>query len=420
MQGFRALFVVMLAASWAAAQPAGTASAGAGGGTCVSCHSSMGGDFAAPVTAEQNSVHRQHSLWCTDCHGGDSTQTDPSKAMNPAIGFIGTPTHQQIPQFCGRCHSDPAFMKQFDPSLRVDQEAEYHTSVHGQLLRKGDDKVATCISCHGHHGILAVSEPTAPVYPTHVAETCGKCHANAEYMKPYSIPTDQVEKWSHSVHADELLNKNDLSAPTCNDCHGNHGAVPPGVDSVANVCGTCHVRQSDLFDSSPHAAAFSAMDLAGCVTCHSNHQIEPTSDSMLGVSDEAVCTQCHSSGDAGYQAAEKMRASIDDLSGQINQAEQLLQKAEGDGMEVSDPLFNLKDAHSKLIEARVAVHAFSPPAVEAAVDPGLKVAATAHQAGEAALHELDVRRLGLGVSLIVILLAVVALYFLIRRMEARA
>ena len=408
MRVVRMLFVMALAASWLAGQT---------GGTCVSCHSSLGGEFAAPVTAEQNSVHHQHGLSCSDCHGGDPTQTDPERAMNPAAGFVARPGPQDIPRFCGRCHSNAVYMKRFDPSLRVDQEAEYHTSVHGQLLRTGDGKVATCISCHGYHGVLPVSDPEAPVYPTHVAQTCGKCHADAAYMKPYGIPTNQVAEYSQSVHANALMNKQDLSAPTCNDCHGNHGAVPPGVNSVANVCGTCHVRQSDLYDSSPHQKAFSAMQLAGCVTCHSNHLIHATSDQMLGVGEDSVCVRCHTAGDPGYQAARQMRASIDDLTGHIQQAQQLLETAEGEGMEVSRPLFNLQQAHSKLIEARVAVHSFSPAEVEATVKPALQVAATAHQAGEDALHELNVRRLGLAASLVVILLAVAALYFRIRRME---
>src|SRR6266540_7241295 len=32
---------------------------------------------------------------------------------------------------CGRCHSDAQFMKRYNPALRVDQVAEYATSVHG-------------------------------------------------------------------------------------------------------------------------------------------------------------------------------------------------------------------------------------------------------------------------------------------------
>ena len=87
------------------------------------------------------------------------------------------------------------------------------------------------------------------------------------------LPTDQVAHYEKSVHAEALMKKNDLSAPTCNDCHGNHGASPPGVSSVANVCGTCHTRQAEMFRQSPHNASFQALGQGECVVCHQNHEI---------------------------------------------------------------------------------------------------------------------------------------------------
>ena len=76
-----------------------------------------------------------------------------------------------------------------------------------------------------------------------------------------------------SVHWAAMTAKGDLSAPTCNSCHGNHGAVPPGVNWVGNVCGQCHTVQADLFKSSVHAKAFTEMGTPGCATCHENHAI---------------------------------------------------------------------------------------------------------------------------------------------------
>ena len=49
-------------------------------------------------------------------------------------------------------------MKHFNPSERVDQLAEYRTSGHGKTLLRGDESVATCVSCHGAHGILPVKD----------------------------------------------------------------------------------------------------------------------------------------------------------------------------------------------------------------------------------------------------------------------
>jgi predicted CXXCH cytochrome family protein len=376
--------------------------------------------MAAPVMAmQQNDIHQQSGLSCAGCHGGDPTQDDPELAMNPRKGFVGKPARRDIPRFCGKCHSDADFMKKFNPLLRVDQVAEYYTSVHGERLQRGDQKVATCTNCHGYHGVRAVNDPNAAVYPLHVAETCGKCHANAEYMRPYSIPTDQLAKYLKSVHATALLKNQDLSAPTCNDCHGNHGAAPPGVNSVVNVCGTCHTRQDQLFKQSPHEPAFQAMGLAGCVVCHSNHEILHPTDKMLGVTAGAVCIQCHSKSDAGYEAASKMRSQIDELNGNITQARDLLNEASSAGMEVSRAQFELNNAHEQLINARVVIHKFSPADLEKVVTQGLEVAKNAHEAGVAAMKNFHFRRKGLAASLIVISLALIALYFKLRQMEGR-
>ena len=82
--------------------------------------------------------------------------------MSRKAGFKGKIDRRQIPQLCGSCHSNPNLMRQYDPSLRTDQLAEYHTSVHGKRLAAGDTKVAVCIDCHSVHDIRP---PTTLVPP---------------------------------------------------------------------------------------------------------------------------------------------------------------------------------------------------------------------------------------------------------------
>ena len=93
------------------------------------------------------------------------------------------------------------------------------------------------------------------------------------------LPTNQLADYQKSVHYAALTKGNDLSAPTCNDCHGNHGAAPPGVGAVANVCGTCHAVFATKFATSVHSQIFDK----GCVECHSNHAVLKPSDDMLGI-----------------------------------------------------------------------------------------------------------------------------------------
>jgi predicted CXXCH cytochrome family protein len=388
--------------------------------SCIDCHVKLDDTrLSNPARLFENDVHRSRGLSCNDCHGGDPNGDTSEAAKDPSKGYLGKPRTTDIPAYCGKCHSDANLMKKFNPSLRVDQESEYSTSVHGKLLKTGEQKVATCISCHTVHGIRAVNDPLSSVYPLNVADTCAKCHGNADYMRAFKIPRDQITKFKTSVHAKALYDKQDLSAPTCNDCHGNHGATPPGIASVANVCGQCHARQADLFQTSPHKAAFDQQGLAECITCHSNHDIATPTDQLIGTQQGALCVNCHTNGDKGFAAAAHMRTRIDQLIASINKSNEILSVAERKGMEVSKPKFDLKGATDALTHARVLIHSSSNNEVDKVVGPGLDVAGKGYQAGVDALDELSFRRKGLAVSLVFILFLALLVYLKVRQLETR-
>ena len=385
--------------------------------SCIECHSTLAEErLSKPTQLFDQDIHKSRGLSCVDCHGGDATQPVKETAKDPARGYIGKPSPMQVPAFCGKCHSDAALMKKFDPSIRVDQVQEYATSVHGTRLRGGDRNVATCVSCHGIHGIRAPDDPQSSVFALNVAETCAQCHANAERMQGYKIPHDQFAKYKNSVHAKALYEKHDLSAPTCNDCHGNHGAVPPGLTSVANVCGQCHGRQAELFQKSPHKEPFDRMQTGECLKCHSNHEILAPTDEMAGVGQGSVCTTCHTN-DAGFASAQRIGAGLANLQANIQRAEEILHRAERAGMEVSRPKFELRDATDGLTQARVLVHTVSADEVDSALVPGIDIAMKSYTAGEAAFAELSFRRKGLVVSLVFILFLALLVYLKIRQIE---
>jgi hypothetical protein len=385
---------------------------------CAACHLETGDDrLAAPVREFDGDIHKAKGFGCVACHGGD-TEATGMEAMDPRKGYIGKPSGQQIVQVCGRCHADAGFMRRYNPSLRVDQVAEYSTSVHGRRLRElGDPKVATCGSCHPAHSIRPPSDPKSSVHPLRVADTCGRCHGDATYMTGHKVPTDQLEKYKTSVHWQAMVAKGDLSAPTCNDCHGNHGASPPGVQWVGNVCGQCHAVQADLFRKSVHVKAFAEMGTPGCATCHENHGIQAAGDHMLGLGDKAVCLTCHAADDPGGKRAVEMRALIDSLAGEERKAHDILLQAERAGMEVSQAQFDLSGAKDALIKARAAVHAFRLDAVQRETDPGMAISARAYARGVKALQDLQFRRKGLAVSVVIILALIGGLVVKIRQLE---
>src|SRR5207247_9611684 len=92
--------------------------------------------LSAPAKAFDNDIHKSRGLSCNDCHGGDPNDDTKAGAKDPRKGYLGKPKTLDIPAYCGKCHSDANLMKRFNPSLRVDQEREYYTSVPGTLLKE--------------------------------------------------------------------------------------------------------------------------------------------------------------------------------------------------------------------------------------------------------------------------------------------
>jgi len=387
---------------------------------CASCHADLPVErLADPVTQFADDIHAAKGFGCVACHGGDPTAPGFA-SMDPRKGFVGKPAGRQVLQVCGRCHSDAGFMRRYNPSLRVDQVTEYSASVHGQrLLGQGDSAVATCVSCHPAHQIRPSSDSRSSVAPENVAGTCGSCHADTVRMGRYGIPTNQLTRYQESAHWEALSVQGDRSAPTCNDCHGNHGAAPPGVGWVGNVCGQCHSVMAEYFTTSRHAQVFTAMGVPGCAACHSNHAVLKTADTMLGLGEGAVCSRCHVEGAGGGVVAAAMRTAIDSLQASFLVADSLLTRAEQAGMEVSQPQFDLKSAQTALLQARTAVHTFVHDSVQHHVDEGLGVTTSAIARGHAALDDLRFRRLGLAVSTGVIVLLIGSLLVKIRQLEQR-
>ena len=416
MPAVRTAALCALAVACAAAfHPAGARGQALRPERCTECHRDLGEErLAAPARTYPDDVHAQVGFGCLACHGGDSGHV-------AAAGFLSRPQRRQIPRLCGDCHADAAYMRQFDPSLRVDQLAEYLTSGHGRrLMGQNDSRVAVCTDCHEVHRIRPPTDPESGIYPLRVAETCGRCHADSTHMAGRQVPTDQLDAYRGSVHGRLMYEEEDLSAPTCNDCHGNHGAAPPGIGSIRNVCGQCHATMAEFFAQSRHAELFQAEGLPGCETCHGNHDIGPVADEDLADRSADVCTRCHSPADQYGTEFTTIAQLLDSLKTGFDQSRQILQQAHNAGMEVSQAQFELEDVNNALTLARSAVHSFHVDPVKAHVDEGLKLTAAGIERGQAALRDHSVRRVGLGFSATIIVVLITGLVFKIRQIEQRA
>jgi predicted CXXCH cytochrome family protein len=307
-------------------------------------------------------------------------------------------------------------MRKYDPQVRVDQMSQYLTSAHGKALSKGEGRAATCSDCHSSHAVVRVRDSRSPVAPLNVAKTCSQCHADAERMKPFGHDAKVYADWSSSVHANALVARGDRSAPTCNTCHGSHGATPPGVTEVANVCAQCHVREAQNFTSGPKKAIFDALGQAECLVCHGNHAIQPPTSRLIGLTDGAVCATCHDAGGNGAATITKFREGSERLESDLSAADVVVTRAEQAGMLVEDARLALQEAREQYVQSRVAIHTFKDEPFTEIAAKGLDASRRAERAGHAALDELQNRRRGLALATVLMVGFLATLWLKIRRL----
>ena len=257
----RLMLAVLFSACLAAAPPTAK--------DCASCHEVDPVVFAAS---------KHGSLGCTDCHS--SIKAIPH-ADKPA------------PVSCATCHED--------------QVKAYANSIHGRALKNGMADAATCKSCHGPtHKIVGGSEPGSMVNKKNLADTCGACHSNPDFLAKHKIPfAKPVEAYRMSVHGREVA-KGNAAAASCSDCHGSHDILP-SMDpkakvnrlNVAETCGICHNDVQTAYLDSVHGLAVTrgSKDSPTCTGCHGEHAILAPKDSNSLVNPGRVstvtCGRCH-------------------------------------------------------------------------------------------------------------------------------
>lgn len=359
--------------------------------SCVKCHLDLGGEFAKPVRELQESVHFEKEVACHDCHGGDPTSFDEDKAMSKDAGFIGRPTFEEIPDFCGRCHSDARLMKKYN--LRTDQLSLYKTSFHGKALyEKKDKNAATCISCHGGHDMKAPNNPHSDVYKANIPRTCNRCHGNPDLMRKYGLPSDQFEQYRRSVHGKLLLAKMDLRAPVCTDCHGVHGAHPPGYSEIANVCSHCHAAIGKLFKESPHYLQREKAEVAKCIDCHGVHDIVFPSTVLYEGGEEGRCGGCHGNESKQSRLAQIIEKKIKNAMASVESARKSLERVRGSGKNLSKIEGDFEEAHSELVKARAVTHTLSIDKIEEHTNKAMEKSREVRESVVKIVEELTGRR----------------------------
>jgi preprotein translocase subunit SecG len=360
--------------------------------SCLACHEDQKKEF-------EESIHAKRGLECVSCHGGNPQEMELEEAMSPKAGFTGKPDKREMVKLCASCHSDVEKMKQY--GLRTDQYKLYVTSYHGKALFKNNDQnVAGCIDCHHNHLILPPSDPRSSVHKKNIPKTCSKCHSSKKLMSKYGLPPNQYEEYIKSVHGIALLERGNLAAPECARCHGVHGATPPGVTEVVNVCGQCHINTLDYINNSPHK------NEVACSYCHNNHDIQiPTHDMF-----NTICLECHEKDSEAFQTGQIIKKLILETTNVRKEAIKKLEEARKKGIEVEEEQSQLEKVKTNIIQVIPIQHTLSLEKVEEYMKTAKSIASDVISSIDEKFNVLKRRRLALIIFWIVLLIIITIFY----------
>ena len=229
-----------------------------------------------------------------DGHGGHGSRARASSASRRASrsrqsADAATPTR--------------SFMKRYNPSLRVDQVAEYATSVHGRRLRElSDPKVATCASCHP-----AALDPTT-VRPEverlsaprrrylRALPRRREVHGGATRSRPTSWRSTRPAFTGRRCRARATSPRRRATAVTATTAPCRPGSAGSAM-SAGNVtpCRPICSSRASMPRRSPRWAHRAARRATRTT------RSSAPGDSCLGLGDKAVCATCHSSRRQGRQ-----------------------------------------------------------------------------------------------------------------------
>ncbi len=268
---------------------------------CAECHADEVKELAASIHGQAAKKGDPDAPKCTSCHG-------PIHAVKAASEPDSTIARKNLADTCAKCHSNAGFSSRHLIPIAHPVES-YKQSVHGRAVAEGNEKAATCSSCHGSHNIYPARDERSRVNHWKVPQTCAECHKEI------------ARQFNDSVHG-QAVKAGVRDAPVCTDCHGEHLIMNPSNPAsplnAANIssetCGRCHgdprlaLRYNLPADRLPsYAGSYHGLAIEGgkltaanCASCHGVHDILPSNDPRSTVNAANLpktCGQCHKGAD---------------------------------------------------------------------------------------------------------------------------
>jgi cytochrome b subunit of formate dehydrogenase len=272
---------------------------------CLKCHDAKQDKISVPVIIDGEKDERElrrvdprkfaksvHSeMQCVDCHKNivDAQKNHQLDKSAPKAN-------------CAGCHQALWDKAQQDGSAKDKPRLEvvaknieaYKSSFHAKENKDMPGfALANCDDCHTSHefNVPPKGSERRTTWHQSIPETCGsKCHE------------DQLEIYAASIHGEAVIDKGDIKAAVCTDCHSAHNITGTSGDAfkLANTttCGSCHKDELKSFHDTYHGqvSKLGYAYTARCVSCHDSHGIKAVDDPKSKVHPDnrlKTCQKCH-------------------------------------------------------------------------------------------------------------------------------
>lgn len=257
---------------------------------CASCHPDS-------VAAWNNSLHAKavrsgsaRGAQCADCHGSPH-------AILPSSDPASKTAHASIPATCASCHAQKFVMEK--AGLSAQSAISYESSVHGRAIARGSTRAAVCTDCHDHHNVRPANDPQSGIFKFNVGRTCGQCHAAIAGQYHDSVHGKALARGNgatpvctdcHGIHTiSKAADPTRGPRSSCIRCH-------QGV-RLTQEYGVSGTRVAS-YQSSYHGLARrkGSATAADCASCHGAHDILPSSNPRSRVHPanlQKTCGKCH-------------------------------------------------------------------------------------------------------------------------------